>query len=593
MQNSSPYLQQQPYQQYNQNFFQGNYQQAPNYYQNTQVSNIDWQFIDNCNPEVIEVSNDYRSIQQILNIAINGDFGSDYQTNQNPSVLKLLNLIKVVLRYQVKCISELDQDQKKTLEQNKKMESSLKQNKKSASQYKKKLVEYVNIIRKSKTRERCPRCHITLANLGQLDEHMKVKHHELLKAWIVVRHNVDIPDFRKELNEIKKDIEECKAKQRNTHYFNDSNKPPKKRTDISPFNRSQNPNVFELPSEDEQPSMNRQQFQPQQQPQPQPQPQPLVQQTQPTYQKPDKVDDTYDLSKLNAKKHAEDFLTHRRRTTPILPQQVDEIVHKIANSIHEQSKQINYGEAAKEEGPEELRKDISEDVESEHPMPKTSSINNLKDLKNPQKTSKRRRKKKEEEEEKPAEEPKEEKSDDFDHRYGDSIPLTSSSLRSSFVFSSEKAEYDVSSESNAAPKSKSHSKDDNASIHSQSGSGSKQSKSKKQEDQAFASDNSYPNFEMPSNDYDFAVYESAPSYYNTANEGNSANAGNEAGEEEYEYEEEENADNYKPDAQQHEEFEYEYEYEDVTEDQGHIHPSPQPKSYKHGRNNDYDSLDES
>lgn len=601
--NSSPYTQYQPYQQSNPNYYQGKYSQYnnyhPSYYQTPQISTVNWKFINDCNPQMIEANEDIEKMNQILSLISHSDFQSDSQTNQNPNILKLLSLTQVVINYLLKCQNDLKEQNSILQKRNSSIENAMKKNNKSSSYYKGKLIKAVAILKKSKTRERCPTCHVTLQSFHELDQHMKTSHNKLLNEWICIKEGKESP-LQKQIAEMQREIRELKTNQR-SHYFNDSanaNK-QKKKIEHSLFDKSNNNDNYLNLSSDEDTAIKQQQYI---QPRPQIQPKIQVQQQIPIIQNIPNPDDTDNLAKLNAKKRAEDFLSHRRPATPMHPQQVDEIVHKISNMLHEQSKQVNYGEIVKEEPPEDLRKDISEDVESDHPMPETSTNNNLKDLKKPLKPPRRRKAKKKEnkEEESEKETPDqtpEKKLQGDDHCYGDSMPLSSSSLNNSFVFMSEIAQYDSSATPSEAPKKIQH--NDSNDTDSQP-----EQKPKNQEnnqphennqpqehnqnsdghmDSNFHSESGHSKFEMVINDNDLATYEEFISD-EESNHGNAENGGNDenAGEEEitYEYEEEEqNEPKVKPAAKPvlDENEEYSYTYEDIEPDnKGYIHQSPQP-----------------
>lgn len=605
--NSSPYAQYQPYQQYYPQYNQ-------NYYQKPQNSTVDWKFVNDCNPDMIRAIEDIEKMNQILSLISKCDFQSDSQINQNPNILKLILLAQIVINYLLKCQEELKDTNNKLQRNYSSIENDIKKKNKSTDYYKSKLGKAIVVLKKSKTRERCPTCHKTFQSSQELDQHMRTIHNELWSEWVSIRKGKKLPvtsqkesKLQKQVNKLQKQVEELTAKQRSQYYHDSYNDNKPIRPEPSLFNSNKDARYANISNDELQPPK---QPEPQQPPQQQ---QPIITQT---FLKPD---ETENLAKLNAKRHAEDFLSHRRSATPMHPKQVDEIVQKISSMLHEQSKQVNYGEAVKEENPEELRQDISDDVKSDHPIPETSTHNNLKDIKKPLKSPKRKQKKKtqqEDEKEEPKEKPKPQQNDE--HCYGDSIPLSSSSLRNNnFIFSSEIAQYDSTAVPSSAPKPKNQ--DESSGEESQSKPKQQQKQQQKQDniqnsdvqqndsEISFHSESGHSQFVMPSNDYDFATYEEFISGEESDHRSRSHHHNDDqqqpgSEEEEVYYydpdDEEAVAAPVKPkvepdvDVKPDEEVEYSYTYEEeVPDKKGFIHPSPQP-SNKSLKKTTYDDDDD-
>ncbi|OHT05562.1 hypothetical protein TRFO_26629 [Tritrichomonas foetus] len=460
----------------------------------SQGTSIDWNYITEMNPEMICLTSDIESMNKILNLVVHSDFSSDTFVNQNQNFLQLMKLVQVVMNYMAKCQEELK-------DQLSKSEDHLEKYKTFAEHAKHRIKKLSALLRLSRIHEKCPSCGRIFKSYEVLNAHMKKRHQQLFPAWISIRRNEVFPPppqnnakIQRQINHMKTQIKDLENQ--NIQTYTAESVP--KRFKPAVFHTNQIP-LLDISSDESathEPPINanlpqqsakpesQQPVIPESQQQQQPvqhqivRPIPVVQNLQSDYSQaqgnqfeipssshPEKKEQQETFEQAAVKAQAKEFLSQKRRATPILPKTVDEIVHKITKLVHEQSKRISYAQHV-EDSPDKVRKEISEDVSDEHPMPNKSKKNNLKDLKNPIKKTdkqkklkaqqlkkleeqamKNKKKKDNEEEEDPEKEKKLKKqqksssTSSISHCYGDSMPLTSSH-NSSIIMSSDFAEYD-------------------------------------------------------------------------------------------------------------------------------------------------------
>ena len=395
---------------------------------------FDWNYIKDLNPDLMKISNDLENMNKILNMVVNTDFSTDPQTNQNPNVLQLLKLIQNILRYMAHCQEELT----KILDVYKEKAKKYKQ---GCICLRKKNSKLKEALKLSRIHEKCPSCGRIFRSYEVLNDHMRKRHSQLYNAWISIRKNEVLllspqsdPKIQKQINELKRQLIELLNQQKEA--------PEPKIIKPALFN---NDNIH-VSSASLPPNENEQQYIPKQK-------QTAIQRSEEDkhhlsssdYKKNPNKNDT---AAAAAREHAKNFLENKRRVTPILPKTIEEIVAKIAQLVHEQSKKISYAKSAEEEGPDKVRTDMKDDINKDHPMPNVSDKNNLKDLKKkltkPERLKEYERKSKEKskQEEKSKKDESSDSLSSVSHCYGDSMPLTNESGMSSVIFSSEFAQYE-------------------------------------------------------------------------------------------------------------------------------------------------------
>ena len=403
------------------------------YVQNIQtvVSSLDWKLITETDPSLIEMKTDTAAMSKIMSAIVNCDSAADSQINQNPNIQKLVRLSQVIFRYLMKCQDDLKNKNHEQEEYITKLEKALRDSKRKS----KKLLLVAQKLRRG---EKCPACGRPFESSQTLNSHIKRRHAYIYDAWMSIRRNepctVTLPKdkLQAQIDELQRKLAKVEKKQR----VSQQNLGPSGRVPLNPFvERPQQPQHEETSDGEIETEFLDTMKAPMPAPAPAPAPVPApepVREVSPTVEASQNFHVSTDAfgvaptpqasprKKLpdNIKARAKNFL-FRTSMPPVLPGQIDEIVGRITEIVHEQGRAAGFYK--EDADTDEMREEVENDLNEQSPLPKKPVANPLKEIKKPLKRFKRKSKKPKVEEESS----RLKETIQGERLYGDSMPLTS------------------------------------------------------------------------------------------------------------------------------------------------------------------------
>ena len=419
----------------------------------TVVSTLDWKLINESDPALIEMKTDTAAMSKIMSAIVNCDCNADTLLNQNTSVVKLVKLAQVIFRYLMKCQEDLKGKCQEQEEYIQKLAKALRDSRRKA----KKLLVVAQKLRRG---EKCPACGRPFENASFLNSHVKRRHGYIYDAWMSIRKNepcvVTLPKekLQAQIDELQRKLEKVEKKQRISQQnvarvpLNPFMERPVQTQPAETSDGEIETEILDAPAPAPAPM-------PVPVPQVQPQPEPAVMEVPPPEPKQSLQvsTDAFEVTKPKVeaspkrklpdsiKARAKNFL-FRTSMPPVLPGQIDEIVGRITEIVHEQGRAAGFYK--EDADTDEMRQEVEDDLDEHSPLPKKPVANPLKEIKKPLKRFKRKKKKLEEDSSRL-------KQTILGERlYGDSMPLTSCNELSDL--GSEFGEYFTAGEFEPPPK---------------------------------------------------------------------------------------------------------------------------------------------
>lgn len=341
-------------------------------------STFNWELVAKNDPETIQITSDVDTMKAILNEVAKCTFTHDQQINPrlNPNVYKLIRLIQVVFNYMLKCQDDIvkSSDEYYSIVKNLERKLNATQNKLKKASTK---------LRSFKKIAKCPVCSRNFISLQHLDGHISKMHHSISKAWISIRQN-KVSEETIKIENVQAQIEEMRREMLNRTVPQQSIRQTQMTQIIQPqqeyeeipqsiFNKpkkSKKPVKLESESDDEFGTTIRD-----------PIPTHPVKLNQPEAEfeaveiqkTPFEIESEEEIGNKKSippklAKDATEFLS-RQGSFPVTNEALDEIVHKLKEKVHEQSRQV-MSEHNQDNNPDSVRKDIKNDIKRTRPMPK-------------------------------------------------------------------------------------------------------------------------------------------------------------------------------------------------------------------------------
>ena len=170
------------------------------------ISTIDWNLINDLDPDQIRRNHDSESVQEFISAFLSFSFNnSDKQSLLHPLAPRMLMLAQVAFDY----LLHLNKNYAKALEQNKNKMTRLRKQYKILDDSYKKAKDLIDTLRGSL--ETCPICQRRFKSGPYLDQHIRRKHPELIESWNSLRtqtplrsqSKTDVKQLVEEINKIK------------------------------------------------------------------------------------------------------------------------------------------------------------------------------------------------------------------------------------------------------------------------------------------------------------------------------------------------------------------------------------------------------
>lgn len=183
------------------------------------VNSIDWNFINELNPDLIKKTRDTDSLQNLITFLNKIEISPDDQAIFNhPLTPRLFRLCQVLVDYLIYCQDSLSERLQVTFKENDKCKRKIKSlentNQKMQIAYRRLSDAYKQanvVIDKLKIpREACPVCGKKFMEGGYLDKHFELKHKDLCTYWSAIRTQQPINVANKEIKELIDQIKELK-----------------------------------------------------------------------------------------------------------------------------------------------------------------------------------------------------------------------------------------------------------------------------------------------------------------------------------------------------------------------------------------------
>ncbi|KAH0790627.1 Zinc finger, C2H2 type family protein [Histomonas meleagridis] len=335
-----------------------------------------WNYVQSSDPNSIRITNDTVALNKIMNLFVQTDFSRDPRVNKNPTLVKLLHLIQLVLHYMSRCQDELKNISEQKSDQILKLKAQDKK-------YKPLFEKYYTLWKRSKRAAKCPSCYRLFESMDHLDGHIKRRHPHFLEAWVSIRQNkeCEVQDTTKQMKtqivKLKQKIKDIsKSKEKITIPQSNTTIEPSKLTpfpETHPILKLANSSLsFEIKEEKEDKV-----------PFSYPKSEKIIQ-TNSDEEKIFQVNETKKSDpEINKKANnqeirnrAKEFLGRKKGLT-LAPSEVNDIVGKITSLIHEQSKNLKNPDNRTST---EIRDDLEGEIESTIPMSEQikSGRNNIK-----------------------------------------------------------------------------------------------------------------------------------------------------------------------------------------------------------------------